>query len=43
MPNTTHAVSSNTANDEVYSVQHYVIEFDTDLRQIGGFSGIHHQ
>jgi hypothetical protein len=35
MPNTTHAVSSNTAHDEVYSVQHYVIGLDTDLRQIG--------
>ena len=43
MPNTTHAVSLNTAHDEVYSVQQYVIEFDSDLRQNGGFSGIHHQ
>jgi hypothetical protein len=43
MLNTTHAVSLNTAHDEVYSVQQYVIEFDSDLRQNGGFSGIHHQ
>ena len=43
MPNTIHAVSSNTAHDDVYSLQHYVIEFDTDLRQIGCFSGIYHQ
>jgi hypothetical protein len=35
MPNTTHAVSLNTAHDEVYSVQQYVIEFDSDLRQNG--------
>ena len=34
MPKTIHAVSSNTAHDEVYSVQHYVIEFDTDLRRL---------
>jgi hypothetical protein len=30
-------VSSNPANGEVYSIQHYVIKFVSDLRQIGGF------
>jgi hypothetical protein len=24
---------------EVYSIQHYVIKFVSDLRQVGGFSG----
>ena len=26
------------ANDEVYSIRHYVIKFVSDLRQVGGFS-----
>ena len=30
-------VSSNTAHGEVNSLQHYVIKFGSDLRQIGGF------
>jgi hypothetical protein len=30
-------VSSNPADDGVYSIQHYVIQFVSDLRQIGGF------
>ena len=34
---TTKVVSSNPVDDEVYSIQHYVIEFVSDLRQIGGF------
>ena len=25
-------------HDEVYSIQHYVIKFVSDLRQVGGFS-----
>jgi len=25
-------------SDEVYSIQHYVIKFVSDLRQVGGFS-----
>jgi hypothetical protein len=34
---TTKVVSSNTAHDEVYLIQLYVIKFDSDLRQVGGF------
>jgi hypothetical protein len=30
-------VSSNPAHDEVYSIQHYVLKFISDLRQVGGF------
>jgi len=30
-------VSSNPAHGEVYSMQHYVIQFVSDLRQVGGF------
>ena len=30
-------VSSNTCSGEVYSIQHYVIKFVSDLRQVGGF------
>jgi hypothetical protein len=30
-------VSSNPVHDEVYSIQHYVIKFVSDLRQVGGF------
>jgi hypothetical protein len=30
-------VSSTPAHREVYSIQHYVIKFVSDLRQIGGF------
>jgi len=26
-----------TTEDEVYSIQHYVIKFVSDLRQVGGF------
>jgi hypothetical protein len=33
----TKAVSSNPAEGEVYSIQHYVIKFASDLRQVGGF------
>jgi hypothetical protein len=33
----TNVVSSNTAHGEVYSIQHYVIKFVSDLRQVGGF------
>jgi hypothetical protein len=28
---------TNPTNIEVYSIQHYVIEFDSDLRQVSGF------
>jgi hypothetical protein len=30
-------VSSNPVHGEVYSIQHYVIKFVSDLRQVGGF------
>ena len=30
-------VSSNTAHGDVYSIQHYVIKFYSDFRQVGGF------
>jgi hypothetical protein len=35
---TTKVVGSNPVHCEVYSIQHYVIKFDSDLRQVGGFS-----
>ena len=37
VPITTNAVSSNPAHVTVYSIQHYVIKFVSDLRQIIGF------
>ena len=37
MPITTKAVSSNPAHGDVYSIQHYVIKFISDFRQVGGF------
>jgi hypothetical protein len=33
---TTKQVSSNLFHGEVYSIQHYVIKFVSDLRQVGG-------
>ena len=30
-------VKSNPVHDEVYYIQHYVIKFVSDLRQVGGF------
>ena len=33
----TYVVSSNTVHGEVFSIQHYVIQFVSDLRQVGGF------
>ena len=38
MPITTKVVSSNTVLGEVYSIQHYVIKFVSDL--VGGFSPV---
>ena len=35
---TTKAVSFNPVRDKVYSIQHYVIKFVSDLRQVGNFS-----
>ena len=37
VPITTKVVSSNPVDGEVYSIQHYVIKFVSDLRQVGGF------
>ena len=33
----TNAVSSNPGYWDVYSIQHYVIKYISDLRQVGGF------
>ena len=41
VPITTKVVSSNAAYGELYSIQHYVIKFVSDLRQVGGFLRIH--
>jgi hypothetical protein len=37
VPITTKIVSLNPAHGEVYSIQHYVILFVSDLRQVSGF------
>jgi hypothetical protein len=37
VPITTKLVSSNPIHGEVYSIQHYVIKFVSDLRQVSGF------
>jgi hypothetical protein len=37
VPITTNTLSSNTVHGEVYSIQHYVIKFVSDLRQLGDF------
>jgi hypothetical protein len=34
---TTKVVTSNLGHGKVYSIQHYVIKFVSDLRQVGGF------
>jgi hypothetical protein len=34
---TTKVMSSNSVHGEVYSIQHYVIKFVSDLRLVGGF------
>ena len=34
---TTSVVSSKSANGEVFSIEHYVIKFVSDLRQVSGF------
>jgi len=36
-PITTEVVSLNPAHGHVYSIQHYVIKFVSDLPQVGGF------
>ena len=37
VPITTKVVNSNPVHGEMYSTQHYVITFASDLRQVGGF------
>ena len=37
VPITTDIVSSNPLHGEVYSIQHYVIKFVSDLQQMGRF------
>ena len=37
VPITTKVVSSNPVHGEVYSIQHYVIKFVSDLQQVCGF------
>jgi hypothetical protein len=37
VPITATVVSSNLVPGKVYSVQHYMIKFVSDLRQVGGF------
>jgi hypothetical protein len=37
VPMATKVVSFNSAHGEVYSIQNYVIKFDSDLQQVGGF------
>ena len=37
VPITTKVVSSNPVHGEVYSIQHYVINIVSDLRQVDGF------
>jgi len=37
VPINTNVLSLNPNHGEVYSIQHYVAKFVSDLRQIGGF------
>jgi len=37
VPITTKVVNSNPTHGEVYSIQHYVIKFVSDLRKVSGF------
>ena len=37
VPITTNVVGSNSTHGEVHLIQHYVIKFVSDLRQISGF------
>ena len=38
---TTYATSALSRSVEVYPIQHYVIKFVNDLRQVGGFLRAH--
>ena len=37
VPVTAKVVKSNPVHGEVYLIQYYVIKFDSDLQQVGGF------
>ena len=37
VPITTNVVSSNPVHDKVFSIQHYVIKFVIDLRQVSDY------
>jgi hypothetical protein len=37
VPISSKVVGSNPGNGEMYSIQHYMIKFDSDLRQVGDF------
>jgi hypothetical protein len=37
VPITTNVVSTNPTHGKVYSIQHYVIKFVSDMQQISGF------
>jgi hypothetical protein len=37
VPITIKVVSSNPVHGDVFSIQHYVIKFVSDLQQVGGF------
>jgi hypothetical protein len=43
LPITTNVVSLNSAHGEVYSIQHYVIKFVSDLGQFVGFLWVLHE
>ena len=40
VPITTKVLNLNLADGEVYAIQHYVIEFVSDLRQVSVFFGV---
>jgi hypothetical protein len=43
VPITNKVESLNPIHDKVYSIQHYVIKFVSDLQQVGGFLWVFHQ
>ena len=43
VPITTNIVSLNSVQGEVYSIQHYVIKYVNDLRQVSAFLRVLHQ
>ena len=42
---TYHTITTNDgpSHDEVYSIQHYVLKFVSNLRQVGGYPDFLHQ